>query len=307
MPYIKNREYTAEDIIKDYGEVRERLGKERLGRKEYLTSGTYTRANIRKFFGEWNDFKKAIGERPLVHKKLSEEEVSEKAYELYEKYGKLTAEIMRAEGYAQPAVDRIFGSFGNMMTKLGLRQEAIGRTKQLTDEKFLSDLISIQRKYGYVNTALLSKHSSIPNNSFINRYGTFGQACLKAGVRHMGAESITHLYGQAMTAFKEISILMNDDYFHTEMTFDWLRNDLTNIPLPVDAYFEHSNLIVEFHGPYHYDESYWLHNTENSNGLDETMRRDALKKHLVIEKGIRFIEIYDYDQDNLADIIKELI
>ena len=307
MPYIKNRNYTAEDIVNDYNEVKENLGKERLGRKEYLTNGTYTRANIRKFFGEWNDFKKAIGERPLVNKKLSKEDVSLKAFELFEKHGKLTAEIMRTEGYAQPAIDRIFGSFGEMMKDLGLPQEAIGKTKQLSDEDFLSDLLKIQEEYGYVNTTLLEKHSSIPKNSFINRYGTFGEACLKAKVRHIGQNSIIRLYGQAMTAFNKVAQIIGDDYFHTEMTFNWLRNDQTNIPMPVDAYFENSNLIVEFHGPHHYDEEFWLNRTEFSNDFEETRRRDNLKKNLVSEKGIRFIEIYDYEKDDIAEVLKELV
>ena len=306
MPIIKNINYTAQDIIDDYQKVKQQLEKERLGRKEYLQNGQYTRQNIRKFFGEWNAFKVAIGERPLVHKEVSKEDASNKAYELFAKYEKLTAEIYRAEGYAQPVVDRIFGGFGKMMVALELPQQAIGKTKQLSDEEFLSDLFIIQKEYGYVNSTLLEKHSSIPRASFINRYGTFGEACLKAGVFHVGQDNLFSDTGEAMTAFHEVAKIIGEGEFHTEMTFDWLRNDRTGVPLPVDAYFPKNNLIVEYNGPRHYDARYWTTVTDAYVDLDEIKRRDKLKESLSRQRGFLFLTIPHYKKDNLEELIRNI-
>lgn len=307
MPVIKNQNYTKDDIINDYNKVKQILGKERLGRKEYLQNGQYTRNNIYKFFGEWNEFKVSIGEKPLVHKKVSKEDASKKAYELFEKHGKLTANIYRAEGYAQPVVDRIFGSFGKMMSSLNLPQEPIGKTRNLSNEDFLSELLSIQKKYGYVNPTLLSENSTIPLASFINRYGTFGEACLRANVFHVGQKSLWSDTGEAMKCFHKIAKIIEEPQFHTEITFNWLRNDKTGAPFSVDAFFPKNNLIVEYNGPSHYDESFWLNRVDGSIGLEEIVRRDSLKEQLCLINNFNILFVPDYNKDNIIELINEVL
>ena len=305
MPYIKNRDFSKEDIIEDYEKVKRELGKDRLSREEYLQNGQYTRNNIAKQFGTWNGFKLAIGERPLMYKNVSKEDLVKQARQLYDKHGKLTAEIIRSEGYSQPVVDRIFGSFGNMMKELGLKQEAIGKTKQLTDKQFLSDLVEISKKYGYVNHVLLLKHSKIPLGSFINRYGTFSNACLLAGVYHVGDKSLWEDNGEAMTAFHEVADCLKSPKFHTEFTFDWMRNNETGFLMPVDAYFPEYNLIVEYHGPHHYEKDYWLNVGSKGVGLEEIQRRDLLKLNLAKENGLKIVEIPHFEKDNIINILTQ--
>lgn len=305
MPIIKNKHFTKEIIIEDYQRTKLKLGKDRLSRKEYIANGQYTRPNIEKMFGSWNNMKKEIGERPLVNKKLSKKEVSKMANTLFEKHGKLTAQIMREEGYAQSAVDRLFGSFGEMMKELSLPQEAIGRTRELTDEQLLNELVKIEEEFGYVNFSLLDEHSLIPFATFINRYKTFGDACILAGVRHLGKDTIARPFGQANSVLKEISDFLEEDTYHTEMTFDWLRNDATAVPFAVDAYFPENNLIVEYHGPYHYDELHYVNRINGVESFEETVRKDDLKREIIKSKNITFLEIYDYERDKVKKLLEE--
>lgn len=302
-----NNGYTKEDLVSDYERVKRLLDKDRLGVKEYLRHSNYHFSAFTKKYETWNNFKNEIGERPLVHHKVSKEELDEKARELFNKNGKLTAEIMRRDGYAQSVVDRIYGSFGKMMKSLNLKQEAIGRTRELTDKEFLSDLVKISSHYGYANPTLLAKHSKTPLASFINRFGTFGNACLVANVYHVGEKSKWNDEGEAMMVFKQVSNLISEPKFHTEMTFDWLRNDETGFPLPVDAFFPQSNLVVEYHGPVHYDENFWLNQMNTSKGIDEYKRLDSLKERLCEENGVNIITIYDYEKDDVENIVSKNI
>lgn len=305
MTQKENATITKEDIILDYRAVQKSLGKEKINRTEYLARGNYPRYHIDKLFGGWNNLKKELGEKILMHKHVTKDMISENARELYDKHQKLTAEIMRKEGFSQIVVDKHFGNFSNMMYELGLKQESIGLTRSLSDEKFLSSLLTIQEKHGYVNAELLAKHSSIPLASFINRYGTFGEACLKAGVRHIGKDTIAYYEGEAVTTIRQIAELLNDQNYHTELTFDWLRNDATGFPLPVDAYFPDKKLVVEYNGIYHYSRDYYLNKKYNS--IDETKRRDELREKLCKQNGFKMITVPYFDKDNLHKYFQEFL
>lgn len=296
---------TKEDFIQDYRRVQNLLSKEKINRNEYLSYGAYPRYYIEKLFGSWNEMKLSLGEKPLMHKRVTKDMVILSATELYNKYGKLTAQIMREEGLSQISVDKHFGSFSNMMDELGFEQASIGRTRSLSDDEFLKDLVFIEKKFGYVNSELLKLHSDIPLASFINRYRTFGEACLKANVRHIGQITINNLDGEAHETIKNISLLIGDESYHTELTFDWLRNDVTGSPLPVDAFFPEHNLVVEYNGPYHYAKDFWLNKEEGT--FEETQRRDSLKDKLCKDNGLNIVWIHHEEKDSLESLFKDFI
>lgn len=296
---------TKEDVIEDYRRVQTKLSKKNINRTEYLSHGLYPRYYLDSLFGGWNGLKTYVGDTILMNKGLTKEMIAEKAIELYHYNGKLTSTIMRDQGYSQIAVDKNFGSFSNMMKELGLTQEAIGATRNLSDEDFLSHLRKIQIEYGYVNATLLSKHSSIPLASFINRFKTFGEACLRANVRHIGQHSLMYPDGSSNVFLQKVSELLNEPDYHTELTFDWLRNPSTATPLPVDAYFPSKKLIVEYHGPYHYDENNWLNQGKQS--IQDIQNKDRLKVRLAKDNGFNIIE-YPYDSNEpIESIFKEFI
>lgn len=293
-------------IIEDYKTVKENLKTKKLSREKYLKEGKYTRSNIEDNFGSWTDFKKSMGEPLLVNYNITKKDIAEKAQHLYKKYGKLTAQIMRDEGYSQTLIDSRYGSFSEMMLSLKLNQEKIGRTRMLSDNSLFNILKNIERKHSYVNTSLVLNHSDVSIPTFINRFGTLFQACLLSNVVHMGEDCNKDNKNRLYNIYSKIKSMLGEKVFHTEVRFDWLISPQSNHVMSVDAYFPDNNLLVEYNGPVHYDENYWTYKI-NHDTLDKQIERDQVKKNLCLRKGYNYFVIDERKLNNLEIDFKNFI
>ena len=92
--------------------------------------------------------------------------------------------------------------------------------------------------------------------------------------------------GQQKTATL-ISHILNGASYEMEITWDWL---LTReyVNMYADIYFPKYKLVVEYHGEQHYKFPNYWHKTKQQ--YLDGRRRDKLKKELLAEHGINFIE-----------------
>jgi hypothetical protein len=92
--------------------------------------------------------------------------------------------------------------------------------------------------------------------------------------------------GQQKTATILSHMLKGADY-EMEITWDWLiTQDLVN--MYADIYFPKYKLVVEYHGEQHYKFPNYWHKTKEQYLAGR--RRDKLKKDLLSNHGIKFIE-----------------
>ena len=65
------------------------------------------------------------------------EEIIDHMWKLYNKYGKLTSGIQRADGkYDKRTIDHVFGTFTNLLEEMGLKTHE----KNIPTEELLSDM-----------------------------------------------------------------------------------------------------------------------------------------------------------------------
>lgn len=294
-------------LIADYKRVKSQLNMPTLKMKDYLTNGTFSQYYIQKEFNNWLSFKEAVGEGKQFMDNLEKQKLIDLSLHLYSIHGKLTRKMLLDNNMPYSQVEIHYGTFTNLMRELGLRQESSARGRNRRYEDYIDNLLLIEHKHSYVNALLATDDSPIPSRSYLPIFKTFGEACLEANVRHIGRQSILAPESEAMTAIRDAAGILNDSYYHTELTLDWLRNPKTNLPLPVDAYFPESNLILEYHGPQHYQEGHWHNSRGGSESIEEIQYRDKQKKEMILSKGINYVNIYDYEKDNIEWILNNRI
>lgn len=252
-------------------------------RSDYLKYGSFKRYHIDTYFGSWNNLLMEASIPLNVHYEPTREEVLQKMIELRDKHGKLTAKIQRTEsGYSQITIDRLFGSFSNLLQEMEVAQQKTGIS--YSEEDLLRFIKQAYEQYGYVDAKLLEQTAPVSINTYINRFGTTSEAVRLAGLTY---GSIFH-QSTSNPARKIIAMMSEilDSKPHIEFAFDWLRSE-DEILMPVDAYFEAYNLIVEYHGPHHYEYIPFLHRRKS---LKDTQEMDAHKKEQIVSRGYSYIE-----------------
>lgn len=264
-------------------------------REEFCKANKRSSSTVRRLFGSWNDMLRECNVPVNMQKKVTKEDVKKEMLALYEKHGKLTAEIQRAESsYSQIVIDNLFGSFGAMMDQIGLREEKA--YQKYTDEELLESLRHLYSGFGYLDSKLIEQGAKATYQTYVARFGTCAQAVQKAGLiyGHPG-------HGNASREAKQIIDIMAEileERPHVEFAFDWLRNDRGGV-LPVDAYFEKANLVVEYNGVYHYHHTPFMHQKKS---LQEVQTTDKKKRTAVLNKGIQHIE-FAYNEPKTFDYI----
>lgn len=307
MEYVENNLSLKQLLIRDYHRVKNKLKLPTLDMKTYLSKGTFSQYYIHKGFGSWLGFKEFIGEGVEFQDKLDKEKLNKLSLHLYETKGKLTRKMLIDNGMPYSQVERHYGTFTNLMQQLGLIQEPSARGRNRRREDYIDNLLLLEHRHSYVNSHLATEDSPIPGSSYLRIFNTFGEACLEADVRHIGRQSILVPDSEAMNAIRVAAGVLNDNYYHTELTLDWIRNPKSGSPLPVDAYFPNSNLMIEYHGPQHYMDNHWHNSRGENESLKEIQYRDKLKKETIISKGINYACIYDYEKDNIEWILNNRI
>ena len=307
MQYALTVEYSKKEIVQLYKEVID-YSNEPINKMSYFLENVGISSNdFYKNFKSWKSFNAYLKDPESYESKEEKEriKVANKALMLYKKHGRLTTSIMINGGVPQLTIARLFGSFKDMTDSLSIPLTKKGLSVHYTDEDYFANLVQLEDKFGYVNYTLINEHSSFTSTNYIRRYGTISEACFRARVRHIGNSTIIAPASQAIQTIREAGKVLKDNYYHTEVTFDWLRSKRSNRPMPVDAYFPYQNLVIEFHGPHHYNEKYFLYNKKYKNKITfkEQKADDLYKKNILLKNGYRYVSVYDYESNDIKDIL----
>lgn len=273
-------------------------------REFYLSHGKYSRAPIQRLFGTWNNMLKELNYSLNMKKPadIDENEILQEMQNIYNQYGYLTAELQRkVSSYSQPVIERVFGSFNDMLKKLNLPPNGSG--VRYSKKEIIDSLISVYNQYGYISCDLVEQECKFSLQTLYYKFDSLYEACKEANIPYEYEESISKLA-------KRFEIIINNELNSKpiyESTFNWLRNDRTNRLLRIDLFYPDYNLAIEIDGKQHYEDVDMFYKNSQfplSHNLEERQRLDKLKEQLIKEHGIKFLRL-TY-QDGKKSTIKKL-
>tara|TARA_Y100000034_G_scaffold135510_1_gene207713 strand:+ start:5689 stop:6243 length:555 start_codon:yes stop_codon:yes gene_type:complete len=109
--------------------------------------------------------------------------------------------------------------------------------------------------------------------------------------------------GQMRTAIVISQALKGADYT-MEVTWDWLSSE-KHILMYADIFFPKYNLVVEYHGEQHFKFPNFFHKTYKD--FFAAQQRDKLKKQLILNHNLKFIEWHYNEPINENNAYKKLI
>ena len=285
-----------EEIIQEVKELHAKYGTVRM--RDYEDEGKYSIHQIRKHFKTWNGLLEEAELKANVHFNATKDDVIKDMLRLHKEHGKLTARIQREHSkYSQAVIDRLFGSFGKMMKELNIRTQSSG--KRYTNEELLERLRTTHNQYGYIDSTLVEACGDASIQTYCNRFKTLPMAAKEAGLIYGDISSASV---QSRKVIQRMATILGEQP-HIEFTFDWLRNPKTGMPLAVDAYFEKANLIVEYHGEYHYKHIPHLQSTMT---LAERQKLDRYKEEEIRKRGYYYIA-YPYSESKAFETVFRIL
>lgn len=284
------------DLINDVLRVKKEIGK--MGRKDYLKYGKYSRAPIERLFGSWNNMLRELDLEINMNKNVTKEEIFQDMLRLKKEYGKVTSTIQRKHGkYSQVCIDNLFGSFTSMLRELGLDTNHAARG--LTDEEVLDKLREIYDDHGYLTSTLITKHGDFCYQTLINRFGSMSKVYELMGVKNN--PNSNYYFSSVEYVVGIIADYLGEDPL-LEYTDDDFVNPHTGWKLFVDAYFPKHNIMVEYDGQQHFEYVPFLHGND-TNKFKEQQERDAIKNFVAVSKGIAILHI-KYDEPKTVEHIR---
>ena len=275
------RQDLEEDILSIFNK-----NKDNFSRELYIEKGKYSRAPIKRIYGTWNKMLKELN-LPLncTRNEVTKEEVIIDALNIFKKFNKLTALIYRQNGkYSQPIVDRIFGSFTNLLKELNFEPNHI--SKYLTNEEILFELKKLYDKHGMLSTEIIDNEFLSCYATLINKFGNLSNIYQLLDV--VPIKTNQSYFKTAGLVINLISEILNEIPIKEWTTFS-LKNPDTDSYLYFDAYFPKNNLILEYHGIQHFQFVEYFHND-----LEEFNRRqkiDSFKEEWCKKSSINFLMI----------------
>jgi hypothetical protein len=298
MPRVNNatNEDILNDIVRIYKENGNKIGAELFKKSNPICSYSY----VQKRFGSWNNALKLANINTFEKRssnEITKELIIEDICRVYSEYGVVSKSTYKRYGeYHYKSVLRRFGSWNNAMTesKLEVNQRPI------TDEEIFQELHRLYRKHNTINAKILIDDSCYSIHCFTRIGGTLNKTLEIADI------PVENPYGQSKSGEIAIAILEEilGENAEKEKKFDWLRNPKTNMPLSIDAYFPNSGLCVEYHGAQHYQFIAHFHRTEKE--FRNSVQRDQNKKRLILENGLKFLEIH-YKEELTVENFKRIL
>lgn len=288
-----------EDLVKDLQHVHDMLGS--LKREEYIEHGKYSPVVVSRVFGSWNNMIRELGYKINMNKKVTKDEVYQDMLRLQNEYGKITSVIQREHGkYSQIVIDRLFGSFTDMLNEFGFSKNHEARG--LSDEELLKRLMDIYNEHGYITSTLINKYNDIPYQTYWLRFGTMSKVYELLGVPNNATtacyfSSVEYVVGVIANYINENPI--------SEWTCEELRNPYTNALLHVDAYFPKHHLAIEYDGQQHFEYVPFLHHGE----VDKWKKQqeiDRIKDTLLISMNVAILRI-KYDEPLEIEHIRQRV
>lgn len=283
------------DVIEDMKKVFSEQGT--LTKRVYDKYGRWSSSKICSV-DSFNNLKEmAIGKEEISRNTIPKEELVEDIFRVASENEKMTKDVYLSKGkFSRKPIERYFGSWNKMLTELGLKTNCL---INIPEDDLLNDLLRLMAEFDTISATVVKLHGKYSVEVYQRRFGSFNKALSKAGIEPSlrGASSPT---ANAMIRMCE-SIL--EETAIPEKTFSWLRNDLTNKPLYIDAYFEKYNIAFEYDGPQHFGP------VKQYGGEEGFIRRtylDNLKNELLSTHGVKLFRLGSNEPHTREYVIKKL-
>lgn len=290
---------TNDEIIEIVKEIHAKYGK--ITKEILVSEGRVSADTIKRRFGSLNklyeicDFPLQQGQRKFT----SKDEIVEEINRIKNIYGYVSKPLFeKHSSYSPKIVQRVFGSFSNMYSELGLERHKSGRIP--TDEELISECKKIYNEQGFLSYDLIEKFGKISATCYKDRAKKNNWDGINYYREVIGCEIPTLNWNEspsARYAINKFSNILNEKPIK-EKKFDWLidktADNPTRNPLRIDAYYPEANIAVEYNGPQHYYIDGFYTKTEED--LKHRQRLDKLKADLIKEHGIKLIVIHFKDK-----------
>lgn len=264
-------------------------------REFYLEHGKYSRAPIKRHFGSWNNVLKSLN-IPLNMRKendIKKEEILQEMFSIYNSYGYLTAELQRkVSTYSQSTIERVFGSFNNMLREMKLPPNSSGNRYNYNAIK--ETIHNIYEQNNYISFKLIEQSTGLTYQGLSKKYNIHNlkDLCVKFHLNEQDARPDSLAQYEPFNNI--IADILQEQPIY-EKTFDWFINPKTNKHFRVDMFFQKHNLAIEIDGLDHYKIKKGQYTLYRKN--------DFLKQDLLLQHNIKTIRIKNF-LDNEETIIK---
>lgn len=262
-----------------------------------------TQNQIKKYWSSFSEMKKELNLEKKKENLPSKEEVINHMWYLYNiNNNKLTSTIQRRDGkYEKKIIDKLFGSFSNMLIEMGLN---INMPRNISSEELLNDLKLIVEKHGTINSILIDNEGKYSRPTYLSRLGgSIPEICKYLNIIYANTSNscISNSGRYCIYLFSEI---FNDKNYTLEQTFDWLINPETGSKMRLDGYFPNLKVAIEYDGIQHYEYTPKLDKTYES--FLKRQERDKIKNQLCEKNNIKLIRV-KYDEPLNIEYLKKKI
>lgn len=270
-------------------------------REFYLDHGKYSRAPIKRYFGTWNNMLKTLNIPINMRKEndIKKEEILQEMFNIYNHYGYLTAELQRKiSTYSQSTIERVFGSFNNMLREMHLQPNTSGNRYHYNE--IYSLIHNIYQQNGYISFGLIEQQTGLTYQGLSKKYNihSLKDLCTKFDLQEKDARPNSLSQYEPFNTI--ITNILNEPPIY-EKTFDWFINPKTNNHFRIDMFFPKHNLAVEIDGLEHYQIKKGQYTLYRKN--------DLLKQNLLKQNNIKLIRIKKFldNKETVNKLIGQVI
>lgn len=296
IPFTFNNRKNHADIINDLKKVYEENNV--LTTEVYKKYGKYSITCVKNHFdGSWNNALEASNIPINIYKNVTKEDIKEDVLKFF-KDKKVSSTLYRKHGkYSQCTIDRLFGSWKNLMQELNLPY----LKKDYGFDEMLRQLSCVYQKYGYISKILIDEECDFSYQALFYYIKNKKELCDIFGNKKLFANTLSV---KADLLKKILKLLYGEENVQVEKTWTWLKNDQTNKNLYIDFYIPKFNIAIEYDGEQHYKMFTSFYKTKND--FQKALKRDELKNNLLKKNKIDLIRI-PYDFKICEKTVNELI
>ena len=281
IPFTRGNMINHQDVINDLLRVYHEQGY--LSVDTYTQYGKYSVTCVKNHFqGSFNNALEELGVPINMYKNVTKEDVKEDVLKFF-KNKKVSSTLYRKDGkYSQCTIDRLFGSWKNLMKELNLPYT----NKDYGFDEMLRQVQNVKNKYGYINRTLIDEECDFSYQALFYYIKDKNELCDLLNDKNLFPNTLSV---KADILKKILILLYGEENVQCEKTWDWLKNCKTGKNLYIDFYIEKINIAFEYDGQQHYQMYTSFYRTEKD--FDDANKRDRLKDKLLKDHEIDLIRI----------------
>ena len=286
IPFTFNNRQNHQDVINDL--LRVYNEQNYLSVEIYKKYGKYSVTCVKNHFnGSFNTALEKLGLPINMYKNVTKDDIKEDVLKFFEDK-KVSSTLYRKDGkYSQCTIDRLFGSWKNLMKELNLPYT----DKDYGFDEMLRQVDNVRKKYGYINRTLIDEECDFTYQALFYYIKDKSELCNLLNDKNLFPDTLSV---KADILKKVLTLLYGEENVESEKTWRWLKNNKTRKNLYIDFYIKKINIAFEYDGEQNYKMYTSFYRTEKD--FKDAKERDELKNKLLKEHNIDLIRIpYDFE------------